>query len=253
MCQRKFALLFVTLILTATSLSGVSRAQGLSLQLDFSSAVPGTLQDISGNGTGLATRLPGTGSNLLADDANLALDTTNGLLTVLSTNSDLNGQQNLGTGEYLGTSLSDLGFTGRNNFRVQAKFVNIQYAEDFDQFGLYVGSDSSHNFRCGWGHIFNPATLATINNGGQDSGGGFSNQFVPAVGDTVVLTLSRTHGIYAVSIHNLTHPGQSGTLTIEQPSFLNHSTSLYVGVFAANSGNGNVKTLTVDQYNVKVQ
>jgi regulation of enolase protein 1 (concanavalin A-like superfamily) len=243
----------VLITITASCLSDTASAQGQTLQLDFSSAVPGTIQDISGNGTGLADRLPGTGSGLLTDDANLALDPTNGLLTILSTNSDLNGQQNLATGEYLGTSLASLGFTGHGNFRVQAKFVNIQYANDFDQFGLYVAADSSHIFRCGWGHIFNPATLATINNGGFDSGGGYSSQFVPAVGDTLVLTLSRTRSTYAVTIHNLTHPGRSGTLDIAQPSFLNPYTNLYVGVFAANSGNGNVKTMTVDQYNVKVQ
>jgi hypothetical protein len=93
-------------------------------------------QGISGKGTGLADRLPLTGSGLLTDDANLALDPSNGLLTILSTNSDLNGQQNLATGEYLGTSLASLGFNGHGNFRVQARFVNVQYADDFDQFGL---------------------------------------------------------------------------------------------------------------------
>ncbi|HEY7097982.1 MAG TPA: hypothetical protein VH437_14745 [Terriglobales bacterium] len=243
----------VLITITVSCLGDTAWAQGQTLALDFSSAVPGTIQDISGNGTGLTDRLPGTGSGLLTDDTNLALDTTDGLLTILSTNSDLNGQRDLDTGEYLGTSLASLGFTGHGNFRVKARFVNIQYAEDFDQFGLYVGADSSHVFRCGWGHIFGPATLMTINNGGFDSGGGYGSQFVPAVGDTIVLTLFRQGANFGVTIHNLTHPGRSGVLTIPQPSFLNHYTNLYVGVFAANAGNGNVKTMTVDQYLVKVQ
>jgi len=209
--------------------------------------------DASGNGTGLLARLPGTGDALPADDPNLALDIANGWLNVLSTNSDLNGQFQLDTGEYLGVSLSDLGFTGHNNFSIQAKFQNVQYAAPFDQFGIYVAADSKYAFRIGWINSGSPNTIAVNTYNGKDSFGYYEPSLAPTVGDTVGLTLQRGSGVFRAHIYNLTHPARSGDFVIYSPTYFNRLTNLYVGIFAANARNDVAKTLTVDEFKVHVQ
>src|SRR5205085_12058876 len=60
------------------------------LNLDFRQPVAGSLRDVSGLGTGLTQRLPGTGARWKGNDVNLRLDTGLGLLNVQTTDSDLN-------------------------------------------------------------------------------------------------------------------------------------------------------------------
>ena len=225
-----------------------------TLVLDFSSPVAGTIQDASGNGTGLTARLPGTGSSLPANDPNLALDTADGQLVVTSTDSDLNGQYQLDGGEYLGTSLADLGFTGRENFRVQITVLNTQYSENYDQAGIYVGTDSAHVFRAGWS-ILSPNRIAITvgNNGGYDYRGIFNGARAPMQGDNVILAVTRFGELFSVSIRNLTHTDRSGMLLVQQPFFLNGASNLYVGIFAANAQNNDPKVNILDSYKVVVE
>src|SRR5262249_11910821 len=82
-----------------------------SLALDFRRPLAGTLADRAGRGTGFTHRLPGTGAKLAASDANLHLDAGRGLLELTTTNSDINRQVGMPTGEYFGVRLADLGFT----------------------------------------------------------------------------------------------------------------------------------------------
>lgn len=80
----------------------------------------------------------------------MSLNTVSGLLSLTSTNSDLNGQSNLGTGEYIGVQLSTLGFTGSEDFTVTTVISgftgNVQANQ---QFGLAVGASSAFATRMG--------------------------------------------------------------------------------------------------------
>src|SRR5439155_6753756 len=96
-----------------------------SLALDFRQAVPGTLLDHNGLGTGLTHRLPGTGSKLLPHDKNLLLDAEEGLLVLQTTNTDINTSYRLWHGEYLGVRLADLGFTGKEDFAITVVVPDI--------------------------------------------------------------------------------------------------------------------------------
>src|SRR5262249_42757931 len=109
----------------------------------------GTVRDRNGVGTGLTHRLPGTGRRLPAQDPNLRLDPARGLLELTTTDSDLNTQYKLFQGEYLGVRLSDLGFTGKEDFAVTVTVLNIPDLEGISQFGLYAGARSDKNIRGG--------------------------------------------------------------------------------------------------------
>ncbi len=193
--------------LLATALAWTVEARASSLTLNFSSPIPGTVADQNGNGTGLTDRLPGTGGALPSNDPNLALNTSQGVLQITSTNSDLNGQLNMASGEYLGTRLADLGFTGSQNFSVSATFLNVQYSQDYDQFGLYVGNASDQNFRAGFvfASLAGGRSMFSTPNSGVDFNTVFGSN-APALGDDIVLTLSRTGGTYC----RLSEPDQSG-------------------------------------------
>src|SRR5262249_46823534 len=117
--------------------------------LDFHAPVQGTLHDAAGLGTGLTHRLPGTGRDLHADDSNFLLATKKGQLELTTTNSDLNNQYQLHDGEYVGIQLSDLGFTGTEDFEVTVTIPEIPALEVYGQFGLFAGASSDRNIRGG--------------------------------------------------------------------------------------------------------
>ena len=119
------------------------------MNLDFTKAAPGTLLDGQGRGIGLTHRLPGTGSALLERDANLNLSPERRALELTTTRSDLNTQDRMPTGEYLGFRLADLGFTGKEDFEISASIPNIPGLKVVGQFGVYAGSRSNKNIRGG--------------------------------------------------------------------------------------------------------
>ena len=89
------------------------------LYLDFTRPAPGTILDRDGHGIGLSARLPGTGTGLPVRDPNLWLCPERRALELTTTRSDLNTQERLWTGEYLGVRLADLGFHGQRRLRDQ--------------------------------------------------------------------------------------------------------------------------------------
>jgi hypothetical protein len=223
-----------------------------ALTLDFRRPRPGTLEDRGGRGTGLTHRLPGTGGQLAAHDDNLLLDPDAGRLTLTTTDSDINRQVNLDAGEYPGVRLSDLGFTGAEDFAVAVAIPNIPALRGAGQFGLYAGTKGDRNVRGGVISKAEPGQYAQFmanNNGGRDSDAQFVG--LSSVGDDLRLTLRRTGGKYSLSVDNAT-AGGSTTLAIRHPDFLDGERDLYVGLFGANSRGEERKTLVIKEVQVTV-
>jgi hypothetical protein len=214
------------------------------LSLDFLKSVSGSLQDRDGRGIGLTHRLPGTGAALAERDPNLRLDVERGVLQLTTTRSDINQQDGMPTGEYPGLRLSNLGFTGLEDFAVSATIPDIPGLAVVGQFGLYVGPKSDKNIRGGLISLRQPDRyeLFLVNN----NGGGLIN-----TGDDLRLTLRRIAGKYSLVVENLTTKS-SGTLTIAHPAFLDGERDMYVGFFGANTQSNVRKTLTIKELGVTV-
>lgn len=223
-----------------------------TLLLDFARPVDGTLRDAAGAGTGLQERLPGTGDSLLPSDVNLRLDAAARMLAITTTLSDINTQYHLGDGEYLGVKLSRLGFTGKENFEVTAVIPNIPSLAQVGQFGLYAGSRSDRNIRGGLISSRLPEQYKQFlvnNNGGRDSDALYVGVF-PTGSDTR-LTLQRVDGKYRMAVESLSS-GASTTLSIRHPEFLDGEPDLNVGIFAANVGSEQRRTIILKEFRVTV-
>src|SRR5262249_21923415 len=118
-------------------------------KLDFSEVVSGTLLDREGRGIGLTHRLPGTGQALSPRDPNLRLNPGARALELTTTRSDLNHQVGVDVGESLGFRLSELGFSGREDFTISVEMPDIPGLERVGQFGLYAGASGSRAIRGG--------------------------------------------------------------------------------------------------------
>jgi hypothetical protein len=220
--------------------------------LTFDRPAPGALLDSFGQRIGLTHRLPGTGFDLKTHDLNLVLNSRKGTLELTTTRSDINTQQGMASGEYLGFHLADLGFTGPEDFAVSATIPEIPSLQSVGQFGLYAGSGSDRNIRGGL--ISQPEPdryLAFLvnNNGGIDSD--LYEVGMTRTGDHLRLTLKRTSGAYSLVVENLTRHSSS-TLAIAHPAFLDGERNLYVGLFGANTQSDVRKTLTIKAFGAKV-
>lgn len=219
-----------------------------TLRLNFGKAYAGTLADAQGFGTGLTYRLPGTGAALAEADPNLAVSAADGRLELTTSRSDINGQQGLPTGEYLGVRLADLGFTGPEDFEVAVFIPNIPALQSVGQFGLYAGARSDRVIR---GGLISrgpegPYTLFMTNNdGGRDRDSHFLGLF--SMGDDLRVRLRRTSGKYALTVENLT-TGSGSTLNIRHPDFLDAENDLYVGLFGANTNSDARRTLFIKEF-----
>ncbi len=225
-----------------------------TLRLTFDRADAGGVRDAEGRGTGLTHRLPGTGGRLPRHDPNLRLDTARSRLELTTTNSDLNTQFRLHHGEYLGVRLSDLGFTGREDFAVTATIPDIPALEFVGQFGLYAGARSDRNIRGGLisSRRQQPGqyTQFLVNNhGGRDAD--LHQVGLLSTGTDLRLTLKRTGGKYALTVENLTAGGAS-TVAVRHPAFLDGERDLFVGLFGANTQSAVRKTLVVRELSVTV-
>jgi hypothetical protein len=205
--------------------------------------VPGTLLDRDGQGTGFTHRLKWTGFALPPHDPNWHLNPDRGL-ELTTTNSDINGQYKLGTGEYFGLRLADLGFTGTEDFEITADFPHIPALRRVGQFGVYVGTSSARNIRGGLISKDGGAyTQNIVNNfGGKDTDSVFVG--LSSTGDDLRVILKRTAGRYAMTVENRTR-GSTITLTTKQPTYLDGEADLQVGVFGANTQSNESKTLAV--------
>ena len=223
-----------------------------TLRLDFTGPLAGTLRDADGRGIGLTHRLPHTGSDLPGSDPNLRLRPDRRALELTTTRSDLNTQDRMSTGEYLGVRLSDLGFTGIEDFEIRATIPNIPGLNVVGQFGLYAGTSSDRNIRGGLICWPRPDTyrLFLVNNfGGRDSD--LYEVGLTTSGADLRLTLRRLSGQYSLVVDNLTR-NSSSTLAIAHPEFLDGQTELYLGLFGANTQSEDCKTLTICELSVTV-
>jgi hypothetical protein len=223
-----------------------------TLRLDFTRPIPGTLLDVEGRGVGLTRRLPGTGSRLPERDPNLRLRPDRRALELTTTRSDLNTQERMPTGEYLGFRLSDLGFTGKEDFEISARIPNIPGLKVVGQFGLYAGSKSDQSIRGGLISRDPPDSYRLFlvnNNHGEDND--INELGLMTTGDDMRLTLKRTGGRYSLLADNLTRKSSS-TLEIPHPAFLDAQTDLFAGLFAANTQSDLCKTLTISEVKATV-
>jgi hypothetical protein len=223
-----------------------------SLQLDFSQARPGSILDRAGRGIGFTHRLPGTGADLPNCDPHMALQSDQHILELTTTRSDINKQDGMRTGEYLGFRLSDLGFTGKEDFEISATIPNIPGLKAVGQFGLYVGAASDRNIRGGlisWPKP-NLYRLFLVNNhGGIDRD--LYEVGLMTTGDDLRLSLCRKNGRYSLVVENLSRKSAS-TLNIAHPAFLDADVDLYAGLFGANTQSEHSRTLTIREVRVTV-
>jgi hypothetical protein len=169
-----------------------------------------------------------------------------------TTRSDLNTQEHMATGEYLGFRLTDLGFTGKEDFEISATIPNIPGLKVVGQFGLYAGPRSDHSIRGGLISRLKPDTyrLFLVNNSkGIDTD--IYEVGLMTTGDDLRLTLRRIGGRYSLVADNLTR-NSSSTLTIAHPAFLDGESDLYVGLFGANTQSDLCKTLTIREVKATV-
>ena len=221
-------------------------------QLDFGHQVSGSLKDAEGRGIGLTHRLPGTGTALPERDPNLNLDPVQKVLLLTTTRSDLNTQDRIATGEYLGFRLSDLGFTGQEDFEISTTIPKIPGLDVVGQFGLYVGTDSASSIRGGMlsqdqpdrYHVFLVNNFQGIDKEPNEIG-------LMTTGDDLRLALRRTGGLYFLAVENLTR-GSSNTLTITHPAFLDGRQDLYAGLFGANTQSDVSKTLSIKEVKITI-
>ncbi len=181
-----------------------------TFHLDFTRPRAGSILDADGRGIGLTHRLPGTGAALPRLDPNLRLQTGLGVLNLTTTRSDINTQDHMPTGEYLGVRLSDLGFTGREDFEFSATIPKIPSLDVVGQFGLYVGASSVANIRGGLISTPQPGRYGLFlvsNFGGRDSD--LNEVGVMSTGDDLRLTIRRANGRYCLVVENITREART--------------------------------------------
>jgi hypothetical protein len=220
--------------------------------VDFAKPAEGTQADGAGAPTGLTHRLPGTGGQLPVHDPNLRLDASTGSLALTTTRSDLNHRFKLPEGEYLGLRLSDLGFTGEEDFEVSVVVPNIPALAAVGQFGLYAGS---RNDLCIRGGLISQRTANRysqffVNNvAGLDQNAMYVG--LVETGNDVRLTLHRRAGSYSLTVENLTS-GASSTLSIRPLATLAAERQMFVGIFGANTGSEERQTLSLTDLSATV-
>jgi ferric-dicitrate binding protein FerR (iron transport regulator) len=220
--------------------------------LDFARPIPGTLLDAQGEGTGLTHRLPGTGKRFKSTDENLNLNLAAGQLELTTTNSDLNTQFKLDRGEYIGIKLTDLGFTGVEDFAFTVVVPDIPALQRVGQFGLYAGLGSDSSIRGGLLSRKEPEQYRQFlvqNHAGKDAPPHYVGLTTP--GDDLRLTLRRDGKQYSLTVENQT-TGNSTILTMPQPPYLEGQRDIYVGFFGANTQSEIRRTLILKEFKATV-
>jgi hypothetical protein len=163
-----------------------------------------------------------------------------GNLLLTSTQSDINqtGHSNLGQLEAPGVFLPGI---GRSDFTVSGLFYDVPVgavsAVD-GQVWLYAGTSASNVVRAGFHGIHQNTSMGEyliVENQGAGDTTVFGDA-VPAytVGDTVLLSFGRNHGLWNLSWNDLTNPQESASSTGIAIPWLDSQQDLYVGVSASN-------------------
>lgn len=220
--------------------------------LDFKNPPKTALLDKDATPTGLTYRLPGTGKKIPPQDSRLTVNRLTGELELVTTNSDINHQVNMDEGEYFGIRLKDLGFTGSEDFEISVLFPDIPALRRVGQFGVYAGVKSDQVIRGGLISRKDTGEYTQFhvnNNGGKDTDSAFIG--LSNTGDAVRITLRRIKNQYSQTVENLT-AGNSSTLTIRHPTYLDHQPDIYVGLFGANTHSNEPKRLRIKEISVTV-
>lgn len=221
------------------------------IDLDFTSAVSdGSIRDATGQSTGFTRRLAGTGGQIPGNDPNLRLNNADGHLLLGSTRSDFNGQAGMGINSSPGIALSDLGFTGGEDFAVKATFKPLPPLEFIDQVGVFVGASGAALTRAGIIVFSAPERYAVHTQNGADHDARFQGTgFNGNDGMTVIIT--REAGIWRYFVDGIEWNPMSNSQKIE-PAYLNFRADLIAGVFAINPFNNNPKQVRLDSFSVMV-
>ena len=214
--------------------SNAGSTSASSVSLTFLAPIPGTIGDYSGNGTGFTTRLPGTGTSLGSADPNIYTSQGVMSLSASSSNSNLNGGVNLGSAEFIGMPLADYGITTNQDFSVSATFTGPKLWFNLDQFGLFAGTNSTLAFRGGLFLNGSTATAYTVQTvSSLDTNLQSTTSLVFSSNDTLVMTLSRTAGVWAYTIQNTTTGAPAVNIPITQPAYLNNLSTLVAGIYVS--------------------
>ncbi|MBC2606726.1 glycoside hydrolase family 43 protein [Pelagicoccus albus] len=216
------------------------------LFVDFTSAGSGGILDNAGKSTGLTARLSGTGTSYSSNDPNLTLDEENGHLTLASTETDFNGQAGVAAASAVGLKLSEIGYTGAEDFSVRADFGPIEGLENVDQVGVFVGSSATTLTRAGIFQGTAAQGLGVHTQNGTDESATFELSTYD-LSDGLTVTIAREAGEWSYLVDGVVVNPQSANAT-----FLDALSDLTVGVFAINPLNTNSKTVAVESLRVAV-
>jgi len=242
----------VGLLASPTTPKTLPAMQPRTLALDFQTPRSSTLTDSVGRGTGFTHRLPGTGDGLPIWDPNWKLSTAAGRFELTATASDLNTRFRMEEAEFPGIRLSDLGFTGNEDFEVAVTLQDIPKMDFVGQFGVYAGTSNNWAIRGGLVSQREPASyrqFAVNTRDGRDKDAYFIGLGSP--GDEIRIQLKRTGGQFSMSVENRTS-GATSTLTIRHPEFLDGRSDLTVGIFAADPRGTNHKAVHFGAFSATV-
>jgi len=121
------------------------------------------------------------------------------------------------------------------------------------QFGLYAGAQSDESIRGGLIGHQEPGqyTQFLVNNDKGCDSPDICKVGLLSTGTDLRLTLKRTGGKYSLTVENLT-TGNTSTLTVRHPDFLDGNRDLYVGLFGANTQSEVRKTLIFKDFQATV-
>ncbi len=215
----------VLLALTATAALAAQSAS--SATLTFDSARPNTITDTVGLGTGFTHRLPGTGDSLPLHDPNMTLVPGSSLLTLESTRADINHRVNLGGLEAPGFFLPGV---ASQDVSISALFRDVRVPNGSDQLMLYFGTSATNVLRAG---VHQQYVYGCITNAGTVDGWVWSSPLDSfTAGDDIMITLSRTGGLWQLTWQNTTTSTSGSSPTFSVP-WLDASPDLYAGVIAS--------------------
>lgn len=229
-----------------------------TVDLDFGQTVPSGVNDVNGLGTGFTHWLPETGGDIPRDDPNLNLQSMPGYLAFQSQRADIN--QANGFGRNL-PSLDAPGVLLTNmidrDFRITAKFDDVNVPDLSDQLLLYVGTSANNVLRGGLHEAGSPAVGQYVLAGNTGAGDfGFPDIGLPgsfSAGDDIVVSLSRIDGLWSLEWDNLTNPAASGSFTGASAPWLDDKETLYAGLMHMDARNTIPQTAKIDYFCVEVE